>query len=113
MDWVPNERGAGFYFGLNVVQKFTHENNVDFICRSHQLQMNGYGYIGLLFFRKMFDEKLVTVWSAPNYCYRCGNQAAILALNDKVAQNLTTFTQAERQFPEGATKVSLHFYLAP
>jgi serine/threonine-protein phosphatase 4 catalytic subunit len=60
--WGLSPRGAGFLFGGNVVSSFNHSNNIDYICRAHQLVMEG--------FKWMFNNKIVTVWSAPNYCYR-------------------------------------------
>lgn len=43
----------------------------------------------------MFDEQLVTVWSAPNYCYRCGNMASILTIKENGEQEFTVFGAAE------------------
>jgi len=43
----------------------------------------------------MFDERLVTVWSAPNYCYRCGNMASILTVHENGEQTFTVYGAAE------------------
>jgi len=48
----------------------------------------------VLQFREMFDKTLVTVWSAPNYCYRCGNVAAILEFDENLNKNYKIFEAA-------------------
>jgi len=67
-------RGAGYTFGAQVVKKFLEVNNMSHILRAHQLCQEGY--------QVLYDDRLSTVWSAPNYCYRCGNVAAIMELGE-------------------------------
>jgi serine/threonine-protein phosphatase 4 catalytic subunit len=60
--WGLSPRGAGFLFGADITKAFAYNNAIDLIARAHQLAMDG--------FKLMFDQTIVTVWSAPNYCYR-------------------------------------------
>jgi serine/threonine-protein phosphatase 4 catalytic subunit len=76
-------RGAGFLFGGDAVKAFNEQNKIKLICRAHQLMMDGYGY--------MFDEQLVTVWSAPNYCYRSGNIASVLEFDEYMGRSFKMF----------------------
>eukprot|EP00753_Platysulcus_tardus_P008688 PLAT16171.2.p2 GENE.PLAT16171.2~~PLAT16171.2.p2 ORF type:complete len:302 (-),score=122.30 PLAT16171.2:100-1005(-) len=90
--WALSPRGAGFLFGARVTSEFNHINGLQLICRAHQMAHEGY--------RVMFPAKnLVTVWSAPNYCYRCGNVAAILSFDDKLERKFTIFSDVPE--PEG------------
>ncbi|KAF8926521.1 putative PPG1-phosphoprotein phosphatase PPG catalytic chain [Dissophora ornata] len=85
-EFAVSPRGAGYTFGNLVVEKFLHENGMDHILRAHQLCMEG--------FQVLFDDQLSTVWSAPNYCYRCGNLASILEVGVQGERHFNVFEAA-------------------
>lgn len=93
-------RLAGYVFGPDIADQFLYANQLELIARSHQLAMEGYKYF--------FGQLLVTVWSAPNYCYRCGNVAAILTINVESVIDFSVFEprpQHLRKVPEYNTRM--------
>ncbi|KAF3792694.1 Serine/threonine-protein phosphatase PP2A catalytic subunit [Nymphaea thermarum] len=91
--WGMSPRGAGYTFGQDVSEQFNRTNNLKLIARAHQLVMDGFSwghYIGRVLWLRVVsctyflfqEKKVVTIFSAPNYCYRCGNMASILEVDD-------------------------------
>ncbi|CAE5957097.1 unnamed protein product [Arabidopsis arenosa] len=102
--WGISPRGAGYTFGQDIAAQFNHNNGLSLISRAHQLVMEGFNWCQ--------DKNVVTVFSAPNYCYRCGNMAAILEIGENMEQNFLQFDPAPRQVEPDTTpkekEITLH-----
>jgi len=84
-------RNVGILFGPAVTQRFLTCNNLDLVVRSHELCGDGY--------RIQEGGKVVTIFSAPNYCGRCGNLAAFARFDADLKMTI-------RQFPATARPAS-------
>ncbi|KAL7674597.1 hypothetical protein ACOME3_000874 [Neoechinorhynchus agilis] len=69
----PSKRGQGYTFGPDISKEFCNRNSVEYIVRSHEVKENGY--------EVEHDKRVVTVFSAPNYCDCTGNAGAYIHLN--------------------------------
>ena len=74
--WGMNSRGISCTYNINAVETFLKNNKLQLICRAHQLVSEGYKFT--------HNNKLITVFSAPNYCGNCGNDGAVM----KISENL-------------------------
>lgn len=87
--WAMSPRGAGYIFGTDISEQFLHNNGLTLIARAHQLVMEGYKW--------HHGQQVVTVWGAPNYCYRCGNQAAYMEVDERLNKSLVVYEPAPRR----------------
>lgn len=83
--WSVSPRGAGWLFGHKVATEFNHVNGLGTIARAHQLVNEGYKF-------HFPTKSVVTVWSAPNYCYRCGNVASIMTVDRALRTKFAIFS---------------------
>ncbi|KAF7702806.1 Serine/threonine-protein phosphatase 4 catalytic subunit 1 [Cucumispora dikerogammari] len=90
--FINNPRGAGVMYGEESLLNFLKQNGFDYIIRSHQLVMDG--------FKKYFQDKLLLVWSAPNYCYRQGNAACYIKIDTNSSHDyeVVFFDKVEVQY---------------
>ena len=101
--WGQSPRGAGFLFGGDISRKFNFTNNLSMICRAHQLQQNGYLW--------SHENNVLTIFSAPNYCYRCGNLAAIMEIDENMKYEIQTFEPAPRRGEAALERYTPDYFL--
>ena len=57
-------------YGSEVIEGFLKKHDLDLICRAHQVVEDGYEFF--------CSKRLVTVFSAPDYCGEFDNNGAMM-----------------------------------
>jgi serine/threonine-protein phosphatase 5 len=84
----PSKRGVGVTFGPDVAHRFLDDNNLDYLIRSHEMKENGY--------EEAANKRVITIFSAPNYCDQMGNKGAFIRINGSDNKpKYTTFDPVE------------------
>ena len=68
------ERGISVCFSKKLVEDFTQKNDLDLICRAHQVVEEGFQFFA--------NMKLITIFTAPNYMGEFDNNGGILEVDE-------------------------------
>ncbi|KAK9362194.1 Metallo-dependent phosphatase-like protein [Lipomyces starkeyi] len=79
----PSKRGVGLQFGPDVTKRFCEKNGLMAVIRSHEVRMDGYEI--------EHGGRLITVFSAPNYCDSQGNKGAVINIKSDYELNFQTY----------------------
>ena len=85
-----------FFSIISLLWQFCALNQLSLVARAHQLVLEGYK------FAFPQEDILVTVWSAPNYCYASGNIASVMQVYENGHKHFVRFSEvadAERVIP--------------
>ena len=98
-EYGTSSRRNGFLFGFRSFDRFMKSNNFDLMIRGHECVVDGYKY--------EFDRRLVTVFSASNYCNKILNKSAVLQVNKDSVEPIS-------MLPLGYVKrSSIRFFRSP
>uniref|UniRef100_A0A7S1T5B7 Serine/threonine-protein phosphatase n=1 Tax=Compsopogon caeruleus TaxID=31354 RepID=A0A7S1T5B7_9RHOD len=89
MGWGENDRGVSFTFGADIVNRFLSRFDLDLVCRAHQVVEDGYEFFG--------DRRLVTIFSAPNYCGEFDNAGAMMSVDETLMCSFQILKPAEKK----------------
>ena len=95
--WAENERGVSYTFGPDRVENFISRNDLDLVVRAHQVVENGYEFFA--------GRKLVTIFSAPNYCGEFDNCGALMRIDENLQCSFKVLKPVDSQkLKSGASK---------
>lgn len=87
--WGMNDRGVSYTFGSSTVDKFLEKHDLDLVCRAHQVVEDGYEFFA--------ERKLVTIFSAPNYCGEFDNAGAMMSIDDSLMCSFQILKPSEKK----------------
>jgi len=77
---MRSQRGPNcIRFGPDVTERFLRNNHLNLVVRSHEVPMSNHG------FEEMHHKRLVTLFTASDYCGYTGNSGAVLVLNSDLS----------------------------
>ncbi|KAF7143079.1 hypothetical protein RHSIM_Rhsim05G0137700 [Rhododendron simsii] len=97
--WADSDRGVSCTFGADKVAEFLDKNDLDLICRGHQVVEDGYE-----FFAK---RRLVTIFSAPNYGGEFDNAGALLSVDESLMCSFEILKPVDYRQSPGSSKLPL------
>ncbi|KAJ7954718.1 Serine/threonine-protein phosphatase [Quillaja saponaria] len=87
--WGVNDRGVSYTFGADRVTDFLQKQDLDLICRAHQVVEDGYEFFA--------NRQLLTIFSAPNYCGEFDNAGSMMTVDENLLCSFQILKPADKK----------------